>query len=288
MKTYTGTPFSKLLTEYRRKAGFPTAYRFYHDNGGKGVLKISYRKYLMLEQGRILPLIDRIGTFVCALRLISYGPEAKALAEAWLRTMAGEEAFRDILAPLLASGRGAVPLSPMQNAMQRSLAEKKVFLTEEQMRVIAASRENYLAYTALSNDTGSWTRESAARALGLGAAAAGKALDALAAVKLMKKSKGVYKCPIADKLRVCPYPPQNRPLADYEVRMDGYLDDLVNKGTREFRRQMTLRADALDLRNFFPVLDADFFTSASYAVREKTANSAMFLVESRVIKLLDF
>jgi hypothetical protein len=288
MKTYTGTPFSKLLTEYRRKAGFPTAYRFYHDNGGKGVLKISYRKYLMIEQGRILPLIDRLGTFIWALRLIPKSPEANILAETWLKTMAGEDAFRDVLEPLIAAGRAPAQLSPMQDAITRCLAEKKFFLTEEQMRAISASRENHLVYTALSNDTGAWTKESAASALGLGAAAAGKAMDALTAAKLLKRSKGKYTCPIADKLRMCPAPQNNSAVPESLANMDRYLDEMVAKGSGTFRRQMILRADAQELNKLFPVLEADLMTAGSYAVRAKTPNSAMFFVENRVVKLLDF
>ncbi len=288
MNNYVGTQFSKLLTECRRKAGFPTAYRFYHDNGGKGVLKISYRKYLMIEQGRILPLVDRLGTFIWALRLIPKSPEANALAEAWLKTMAGEDAFRDVIEPLLTAGRGVSHVSPMQNAITRSMAEKKVFLTEEQMQAISVSRENHLVYTALSNDTGNWTKESMARALGLSLAAAGKALDALTAAKVLKKTKSTYSCPMADKLRIMPYPQQHGPLPDTLARTDRYLDEMVAKGSRTFRRQMIMRADEQELQNLFPVLEADHITAASYAVREKTPNSAMFLVEHLVVKLLDF
>ena len=45
------TIFSDVLTQLRKDSGFATAYSFYHDNGGAPVLKVSYRKYLMMEQG---------------------------------------------------------------------------------------------------------------------------------------------------------------------------------------------------------------------------------------------
>lgn len=54
------TIFSEMLVKLRKAAGFSTAYRFYHDSGGAGMLKISYRKYLLLEQGQSLPSADKL------------------------------------------------------------------------------------------------------------------------------------------------------------------------------------------------------------------------------------
>ena len=49
------TLFSEMLKKYRREAGFISAYSYYHDNGGKTVFRFSYRMYLLIEQGKILP-----------------------------------------------------------------------------------------------------------------------------------------------------------------------------------------------------------------------------------------
>src|ERR1035437_7473881 len=132
------TIFSKLLIQLRKKAGFPTAYQFYHSNGGKGVFKISYRGYLMIESGKNLPIAGRLGIFIWALRLIYKSAEANALVAAWLKTMAGEETFRDFIEPLLAAGPGRPGLSPMQKAMEKSIAAKKYFFTLEQVKGIYA------------------------------------------------------------------------------------------------------------------------------------------------------
>ena len=63
------TLFSETLTRLRREAGFPTAYRFFHDNCGAKVLGMGYRKYLLMEQGKILPLFKHLRAFVAGLRI---------------------------------------------------------------------------------------------------------------------------------------------------------------------------------------------------------------------------
>lgn len=70
------TIFSRQLTAARKSAGFSTAYRFYHDNGGQAILKLTYRNYLRLEQGLILPVPEKLGVLLFALRLTHGSPEA--------------------------------------------------------------------------------------------------------------------------------------------------------------------------------------------------------------------
>ncbi|MDP2865300.1 MAG: hypothetical protein Q8O90_03560 [Elusimicrobiota bacterium] len=74
-----GTAFSETLTRLRMAGGFPTAYRFYHDNGGAPVLKLSYRKSLLIEQGKNLPGAERLPKLLVALRLPQNTPAAREL-----------------------------------------------------------------------------------------------------------------------------------------------------------------------------------------------------------------
>ena len=84
------TIFSDTLNKLRRESGFPTAYRFFHDNGGDKVLGMCYRKYLMMEQGRILPLFKHLRGFIFGLRLVTGSlPMPEILLRAWLKTMSG-------------------------------------------------------------------------------------------------------------------------------------------------------------------------------------------------------
>ena len=54
------TAFSETLCRIRAAEGFPTAYRFFHDNGGTQVLGFTYRQYLRMEQGKNLPECQKL------------------------------------------------------------------------------------------------------------------------------------------------------------------------------------------------------------------------------------
>jgi len=96
-----GTIFSDTLVKLRQEAGFPTAYRFFHDNGGDKVLGMCYRKYLMMEQGRNLPVLGRLERLIVGLHMPFGTPAARELTLAWLKTMAGEESYAGLLEPLM-------------------------------------------------------------------------------------------------------------------------------------------------------------------------------------------
>ena len=97
------TIFSETLVKLRKAAGFPTAYRFYHDNGGAAALKVTYRNYLMMEQGHSLPVAVRLERLLIGLRLLRATPESRELTLAWLKTMLGEELNSRLIEPLLAA-----------------------------------------------------------------------------------------------------------------------------------------------------------------------------------------
>lgn len=281
------TIFSKTLTQLRKNAGFPTAYRFYHDNGGRPVLKISYRKYLLIEQGSSLPVLERLGIFLFALRIVNKSAEANELVTAWLKTMAGEENFREIIGPLLTARPDTPGYSPMQKAMKKALDMKKYYLTPEQIGVMFANRDNYLCYLALSNDTGAWSRKDLAARLGLPGARAGAALKALAGAKIVKRvKKDVYKCPLAGAMVEYPHLTTLEPGLLKKVR--GYDDDLVAAGQPVWMRSGIIRADEIVFRSFFPVMGINLSTAQTYAVTEKTEKSALFMVEGKITKLRDF
>lgn len=281
------TIFSKMLVRLRKDAGFPTAYRFYHDNGGKGVLKISYRKYLLVEQGKNLPALERLGIFLFALRIVNKSAEANELVTAWLKTMAGEETFREIIAPLMTVSPDTPGFSPMQKAMRKALDMKKYYLTPAQIGVIFSTRDTHLCYLALSNDTSAWTKNEFAARLKMPGSAAGKALKALAGAKIVKEvRKDVYKCPLAGAMVEYPHLTTLEPGLLKKVR--DYDEELVAAGQPVWMRSGIIRADETVFRSFFPVMGVNISTAQTYAVTEKTEKSALFMVEGKITKLRDF
>lgn len=281
------TAFSEVLTKLRREAGFPTAYGFYTANGGAPVLKITYRKYLLFEQGRELPAVEKLQRLFFALRLIPKSFAANELVIAWLRSLSGEEAFKSILQPVISEKAQASPLSPLHKAVKRALTGNKYQLTPAQFDAILTDHDTYLCYLALAEDTGLWSAESLARALKLKPAAAARALKTLAGARILKADrKGLYRCPFATGL--IDFPHLSTVAPDVRAKLAAYHKELLASGACSLMHGCVVRADSAEFRNFFPLMTLNISTAQTYAVHEKTDKSALFFVEGKVIKLRDF
>ncbi|MDP2865057.1 MAG: hypothetical protein Q8O90_02315 [Elusimicrobiota bacterium] len=280
------TFFSNTLVELRKEAGFPTAYSFFHDNGGVPVLKVSYRNYLMMEKGGILPVFGRLKALIFGLRVAPNGPAAGALVVAWLKTTTGEEDFNGLLKPLLTARTTALTMPPMHKAMEKSLAGDKYHITPAQLAVIAGSRANFRCFMAMTNDSGVWTAKALAPLMGLKADAALNSLKALVSVKLLKKVKGAFNCPFTDSF--FQFPHMSGPYAEMHARIEKYKEEMLATGKTMWFRRGFLRADADALSGFFPILNVSVSSAHSYSVTKKSDSSALFAIDARVVKLLDF
>lgn len=281
-----GTIFSETLTRLRAEGGFSTAYRFYHDNGGAPVLKISYRKYLLIEQGKNLPEAQRLPKLLVALRLPQNTPAAVELVAAWLRTLAGEEVYAHLFKPLM--GQAAVPaVTPLGQALRRSLSKKKYHMTEAQVLATLSSFEAYKCGFVLENDGGVWTAEELARTLRLKKTEAQKALKDFAAAGLAKEvKKGSYRSRIAGQ--VVEYPSLLTIRQEVREKLRGYIKRLERESPAEYSSMYLFRADALALKGYYPLLKSTVEASHAYATVEKTGGSAAFFVIGRVLKMWDF
>ena len=281
------TIFSETLIQLRKDAGFSSAYQFYHGNGGKSALKMTYRNYLKTEQGKTLPELERMGTLIWALRIVQGSAEANAFMTAWIKTMAGEENFKALIAPLIAFKPGAPELSPTQKATKKALTKLRYYLTLEQIEAIHDTEDNYLCFLAISSDKGVWKTKEFANRLKLPEPAVKKALQALARVKLVKEvKKDAYKYQLLGALLTWPdmnmLPPElKRKISDCDKK-------LVEAGREVYPHSAIVRADERDFINYFPVLGVSISSVASYAITEKTDSSALFMVEGRITKLRDF
>ncbi len=280
-----GTIFSETLTRLRKDAGFDTAYRFYHDNGGAQAFKITYRKYLLIEQGKNLPVVDRLTKLLMGLRLPLGTPDATALVLAWLKTMAGEEIYADVFESLLSPK--AAGLSAMHAALKRTLAEKKYHLTPEQLVVTVSSFETYKCAFTLESDTGTWTAERLAGTLKIKKREAERGLKELAGAGLVKEiKKGIYRSRVAGMM--IEYPPTAAMPPGLREKLRNYLRRLEQEAAIEYSSMGLIRADADALKGVFPLLRANVEAANTYAITEKTPKSAGFFVISRVLRLWDF
>ena len=281
-----GTIFSETLTRLRKEGGFPTAYRFYHDNGGGPVLKVSYRKYLLMEKGKNLPGVERLPKLLVALRLPQNTPAARELVAAWLRTLAGEEVYSDIFDPLLVKAEAAA-VTPAEQALRRSIAEKKYYLTEAQVRATLSSFEAYKCAFVLENDCGAWTTEELAKVLKIKKSEAQRALKDFAAAGLARElKKGVYKSRIAGQM--VEYPSVLAMRQEVREKVRGYIKRLEQESSAEYSSMGLFRADSLTLKGYYPMLKSTVQASHAYSTVKKTNGSAAFFVIGRVLKMWDF
>lgn len=281
-----GTIFSETLTRLREEAGFPTAYGFFHDNGGAAFFRFTYRRYLLMEQGKNLPLADRLPKLIVAMRLPQNTPQAKELVAAWLRTLAGEEVYSDLLEPLLAGRPEGPALPPAEAALKRSLTDRKYHLSPEQVAATLGNFETYKCAMLLEQEAGDITAASAAKTLGIAAAAAEKALKALAAAGLLKRAGKAYRSQIAGKLVEYPATAAMRP--EVREKVKNYMKKLEQEAKVEYSSMGLLRADGKALRAFFPLMHANVEASNAYATTRKTPDSAAFFVIGKVLRLWDF
>jgi len=280
-----GTIFSDTLTRLRKDAGFDTAYRFYHDNGGAQAFKVSYRKYLLIEQGKNLPVVDRLTKILMGLRLPLGTPDATALVLAWLKTAAGQDVYTEVFEPLLAPK--VAGLSPMHAALKRTLAEKKHHITLEQLAATASSFETYKCAFTLESDTGTWTAERLAVTLKIKKCEAERGLKELVGAGLVKKlKKGVYRSRVAGML--IEYPPTAAMPPGLRQKLRDCLKRLEQEAVVEYSSMGLIRADAGALKGFFPLLHSNVEAAGTYAITEKTPKSAGFFVIGRVLRLWDF
>lgn len=280
------TLFSETLCRIRKDAGFPTAYRFYHDNGGQPVLKVSYRNYLLIEQGKVLPEAERLGKLVVALRLTPRSDAASELAVAWLRTLAGEHTFENVFKPALVPLKTQPAMSPMDKVAERALAEKKFFLTPEHYAAIVESLETYLCFLATSNDTGAWSAADLAARLQLGKKDAEKAMAALEKAGLLKKAgKDKWRSPLAGALVEAP---PLHTLDNSLKKIAEYNAKLLAASPVTWHRGGIVRMNERDLRNLTPLMANNISAAKLYAVTGATEDSGLFFIEGKIIKLRKF
>ena len=278
------TIFSEMLKKLRREAGFPTAYRFYHDNGGKDVFRLSYRAYLMIEQGRILPPHRVVPVFLHSLRLIPGTHPEVALVRAWIREKLGKDTFELLVEPQLKEMPKPSITSPLHKVMGKFL-ETKEHISPAQQETIARDKPTYLCWLALSNDKGAWTPAELGKKLDLGEKPVRAALKALAKVKLVKAMRnGAYTCPFAGAILELPRVNTSKTAE----KLRGLKAELISEGEEIFFRNGVLRAEEADFTNYLPLMSLNISAAAAYAVNRKTVKTAIYAVECRAVKLRDF
>jgi len=270
--------FSETLKGLRLKAGFKSAYKFFHDSCGDPVLKMSYANYLMTERGRSLPLLSKLPALYCALGLKHDSPEAGALARAWLQTAYGEASYRWLLRPLLSEERPGSPSTARSGG-----ADTVVYVTQKQLEAVSRDQAHYLTHLALANDAQAWTTEALAAKLGLPEEKVRQALRELKRNGILEEpARGTYRGLWAGASLHFP----GSLSCGAVLRRLGALDEeLAASGRVEFMKKGILLVDTARLGEFFKLISLCLENCNLYAKTTGSARSGLMAVEGRVVKL---
>lgn len=278
--------FSELLRKKRQEAGFRTAYRFFHGNGGENFFGFSYRQYLRIELGKSVPGPERLSRLVSGLRLRDRTTPANELALSWLKTFVGEDVYANVFS-FLGIPASASTMTPAQRAQKSALTGRKRYLTPAQLGAALTDKDTYLCFLALGTDTGTWSADTLANDLGITRQAAERALSTLFSAKLLKRAgKGRYRSSVADQM--VELPPREAIDEHLLEKHRDYTRELISAGHEEFGRSGIIRADDVVFRDLFPTLQLSLDAMLAHKARERTDNSALYYITGRVVKLRNF
>ncbi|MDA8129879.1 MAG: hypothetical protein M0011_00085 [Elusimicrobia bacterium] len=278
------TQFSDTLKKLREEAGYQTAYKFYHGCGGQAALGITYRRYLLLEQGDcpegglLLKLLPFLGP-------VPLSRQSNGLITAWMRTVVGEETYAAVIAPLVSVAAGGTHPATAADG-QGIMKQERRRLSLQQIEAVLADYDTFVCFTALGADTGVWTPDELSGPLQLSPACAKKALQRLAkAGVLAKEGSDGYKSGS----------PQwqtglRREALDEKLlrKLEAYTSKLADSGRLRHRTRNFFRAEAGEAMNgYMPLLLQSLAMAQGSGVTARTGNTALFYVEGRLAKVRD-
>ncbi len=278
-----GDDFSSQLIKARTAAGFDTAYKFYHRNGGRKHFGFTFVHYMRIEKGASVPRPEWMERIMVALRLLPTQAEARELLAGYLRGMlGGGHGAEYVLGPLL-SGLESRP--GQQGSMQWMKAHSSVHMTPAEFSAMAASETAYWCGEALCSDGGSWTPAELAGKLSLDTKAAAKALESLKKAGIaVKTPAGKYKCRHQGKFFT--YPGRLEGMAPQLLAVTGYLDKAARSDF--FERFELVRAEEGAMSNYRLQLAQVMDGANAYATRSAGEKTGFYLIELRMRKLKPF
>ncbi len=278
--------FARILSKLRRAQGFSSAYSFYKARGGTRVFGLSYANYLNLEQGKSLPQGKRLRKILEGLGVSPESPAGRDLVRAYFRDVLGsDELLRSWSAPL-APDPAPTSWQIAENASRQALRQRSLQLSLEQYKVLAGDRVAYSCHVILAN-TRSWVEKKKLAAMTRHAISRmRRPLAKLKAASLIEESGSKVRSPLAGKYIV---PPEVTPATSaIYARLQSFREDWIrNHGRVHHKKYLVLRASRSKFASYLPHLSDVVGMAALYGDVEPTPDSAMFLVEARVMRLFD-
>lgn len=280
--------FSACLARRRLEAGYRSAYRFYHGNGGRRHFPFTYVHYMRIERGLKLPRPEWMDRFLSALRLTPGEAGCRELYLAYLKDMLKTpESFELILSPLLC--RHAEPSSPPgADAMRWMKAEHSFHLTPEQFAVLASDEATYWCSEALFNDRGSAAAEEIAAAFDLPVKNVRAGLKKLKGAGMARESSpGRFKSRWEGKFYT--FPGRVAGMEPALKAIEGFWENMYKKrGASVGERVELVRAEGGSVRNYLAVLSSALDSANSYATQTKGDNTGLYQIEARIRRLVPY
>lgn len=278
--------FAESLIKARAAAGFETAYKFYHRNGGKQHFPFTFVHYTRIEKGASLPRPEWIEPVFVALRLLPTQAGARNMLRSFISDLlGGEKNARYILAPLLAvSGPEAEAFDPMQLLK----AAHSVHLSPDEFAVMTGSEAAYWCAEALFNEAGAFTPVELAEKTGLGAGETRVALKALDKAGLaVKAGKGKYRCRHEGKFFT--YPGRLEGMGSLLDKARAYWETAAKKEGRIFFERLGLIRTTESAISGYRLNLAQAVDAANACIVNRSGpDTGFFLIEARIRKIKRF
>lgn len=278
--------FARLVRSYREDTGHPTARAFFQAQGGPAFFGCTYKAYLNVENGASVPqpaLVERLAT---ALRVALQEAKARAFALAYLSVLLDSEEFLSFASYALAED--GTTNAPGKGAAAQQGLDAPFQLNEAQSKLLASRPETYWAFTLLSNDRDPKSPADLARILGFEAAKLRSALTALRKAGLLASDQtGRFYHPHAGRTVLHPQDRTQAPKRLETIR--GYWNSMSQeRGGTLLEHPLLSRSSEAELRGYFGYLAQSVLGAGGYARTDAGPDTALFLVEAVVRKLLPF
>lgn len=274
--------FGEMAVRLRAAAGFPSAYSFYHRNGGRRFFPFGFAHYRRVERGMALPKASGLGAFLTALRLPPSSEEERTLLTAYLRALVGDDRFFE--ARLNGLFSLPVPGRSGDEAVHRLVASHAFHPSVEQCRLVYGSPEAFWTFQCLLHSRAPRTVSDVAAATGIPVEDVLRAAAALTKARLLKPAAGDrYVCPWSTSVFVSPsaFPGA----AEDAGRVGRFMRRMEARGAELFDRYSLLRLTPTDESEVTRLLARAMERTAAFSTIEEMADTRLVGVRFTAVQL---
>lgn len=281
-----GKAFPSVLGQLRAAAGFPSAYKFYHNNGGRRHFPFTYAYYARFERGAALPRAPWLPSILTAMRIAIGEEDHRRLMRAYLIDLLGGEEIFSFVAGSLASPARTVSAPLGREGLRWMKSHHSIHLSPEQFRLLSSDEVAYWCSEVLLNDGDTWDPTKLAEVLGFPLKGVEAAVAHLKSAGLVVAARGRgVRGRWSGKLYTFPgrLSGMGRDLSrikEYWARMERRRGGVVAE------RVELVRAGAEGMRRYWRELGETVDAATAFGSHRSLPDSALFTVEARIRRLV--